>query len=174
MPADARSVKPADLDIWITEGFTPAFYRHLERFTRSLYKKYSVNESFELFYDNVRTKVEEILTEGVYVPTKGSFKSFVYTMIRNEATKANSKNKRSVHIDDPSHAHLAATLTRSDTPEVTAVKSFREDFILLAERRSVCIDQVAFEGDLHDGRITSMVLAYVWLLQRGGCRGIGV
>jgi hypothetical protein len=165
---------PKDLDCWMVEGFSPLFYKNLERFSHNLYKYYSVNESWELFYDNVRTKVEEILSQGIFSGTKGTFKSFIYGMIRNEATKANSKNKRLVALDDEAHAYMAATLTRTDTPEVLAVKSFREDFVIRARERCIDVDPEVLEGDLCDGRVTSMVFAYLWLLKGGGGRGLRV
>lgn len=165
---------PKDLDSWLTDGFTASFYANLERFTRNLYKFYNVNESWDYFYDNVRTKIEEILTEGVFTPTKGTFKSFIYSMVRNEATKANSKNKRRLCLDDPAHEYLSQNLVRTESSEVTFAKGMREDFIVLARARGEPVDHEVFEGDLCDGRVTPMVLSYLWLLKQGGTHGIGL
>ena len=165
---------PENITVFLTEGFSPSFYRHLERFSRKLYKKYEVNESWDSFYDDVRTKVEEVLSGGAYDPKKGNFTSFVHSMIRNEGTKATSKNRRKVYIDDPAHQVLATNLVRSELPEVSLVRSFREDFSARACALCPSFDPDVFVSDLVNERLTPIVFAYVWLVYTGGRSELGV
>jgi len=157
-----------EIDVYLTEGFVPLFYVNLERLSRSGYSKYSVDDCFEAFYDGVRTKLEELLLASVYDAAKGPFVRFVNSVIRNEATKINSKNSHRILYDD--HEHMAETLC-SD-PETS--HPTRDSFIEYARSKGVDIHPDRFVSSLMCGEISPLVFAYLWLLQRGGGYALGV
>jgi len=157
-----------EIDVYLTEGFVPVFYVNLERLSRSGYSKYSVDDCFEAFYDGVRTKLEELLMANIYDAAKGPFVRFVNAVIRNEATKINSKNSHRILYDD--HEHMSETLySAPDT-----VHPSRDSFLDYAKAKGVNVPQEKFTSSLVCGEISPLVFAYLWLLQKGGGYALGV
>lgn len=162
----------SNLSVYLESGFTEEFYGHLERLTMSRYRAFRVDDSFEYFYDCVRSQVEDLLMQGVYDSAKGNFITFICAVIRNEATKVNSKNSHRILVEDDSQLDTPRSHSCSEVDP--AVQSIRQDFYDRAARLGVTLDVGDFEADLHQNRLTPAVLAYLWLLQQGGCRGIRV
>jgi hypothetical protein len=158
------------LTVYMEQGLCPSFYTHLERLARSRYSKYHVNDSFESFYDNVRSKLEDLLLEGVFDPNKGTIIVFANSVIRNEITKTNQHNSHRVLYDD--HEGMSSTFMAHEGDGIA--HAYREKFCDLAEERGIFLDRESFAADVHQGKVTPMVLAYLWSLLRGGCRGVAV
>lgn len=162
---------PSNVSVFLTEGFSPEFYYHLGRFSRKLYRKYEVTGTWDEFYENVRAKVEDVLSKGVYDPSKGNFVSFIHGMVRNEGTKISLKTKRVVHFDAPENSVISLNLTSSGLVDPTMAR-FREDFAAKADELGIPLDLDEFESDLILNRLTPMVFAYLWLVHTRGRRGI--
>jgi hypothetical protein len=160
----------SNLSIYLESGFTEEFYGHLERLTMSRYRAFRVDDSFDYFYDCVRSQVEDLLMQGVYDPAKGNFITFVCAVIRNEATKVNSKNSHRILVEDNSQLDIPGACSDGGS----AVQGLRQDFYIRAEQLGVTLDVEDFEADLHQNRLTPAVMAYLWLLQQGGCHGLRV
>lgn len=151
----------SDLRSFLTSGFCPEFYTGLDRLIKKLYYRYKVNDSLDVFVEHARAKVEDILAEGVYDASKGNFISFIHGMIRNEATKLKSKNKKADFYTDV-HEYLEAPTS------LYTVKPHTPQFRFLAhvEELAIPLDEEAFSSDVHEAVATPEVVAYLWLLMR--------
>jgi len=153
-----------DIEVFLTKGFCPEFYKNLEAFTARLYARYGVYSDFDTFYENVRAKVEDVLACGAFDPKKGNFKSFVHSMIRNEATKIKSKNKK-VHSAD-----VYDYLEKPFPSTAPVPHSPKTRFLSRVEELALEIDEEGFSSDLQAQVVSPEVFAYLWLF-RGEYRG---
>lgn len=167
-----------DITVYLTEGFSPTFYLNLKKFSHRLYQKYHVSLPWDLFYCNVKDKVEEVLCQGVFDPTKGNFTSFIHSMIRNEGTKTISKKHRPLDsLDSPSLELIRKNITHSNitrhiSRDETVLHDARDSYMSHASSLCTSFDSNRFSVDLVNQHLTPHVLAYTWLLYSRGIDGL--
>lgn len=144
----------ATVEVYLTEGKSEAFYIALRGFAKYLYIRYVINEDFGTFYDNYRWALEDRLDKGQFDPLRGNFKTFCFSVGRNEATKLNSKNSKKVSFED--------YMEYAVSPQIDFIErmdSFTRECLDL----NVPLNEVEFLSDFKQEKITPYVFAYIWM-----------
>lgn len=151
-----------DLNRYLVVGEVDSiFLYNLERFCNWAHDKYFVVVSKEEFYDWCRDKVIPALRD--YQESKGKFKSYIHTLVRNEATRVNSKYRRIVKDPEDFARRSETRLAESFYRYGEQISNFED----LARERGLELDRDELLMDLTGDCELPSTKAFLWLSSRG-------
>lgn len=137
------------------------FLDNLERFCNWAHSKYFVVVSKEEFYDWCRDKVIPALPS--YDPKKATFKTFIHTLVRWEATRVNSKYERISNRDDD-----FSRITETKIEEnLVRYGDQIDNFEALAKSKGLEFDRDKFIMDLTGECCLPSTKVFLWLSYKG-------
>jgi len=150
------------VNIYLVKGFCPEFFMHLERFTLFLYKKYHVYIDFDEFYSACHAKIIERLITNMYDETKSPFTTYLFSLIKNEARKVNSKHKKLMDTE-PDFSRMASCEDSTISPCIC-------QFVEYAANLGLVFDPVELEHDIMNECDSPYVVVFTWMRAKNQLR----
>lgn len=145
-----------------SKKITPNFLSDFAALVGSLHKRYNVLLPEEDFYSQALFKVLTTLPD--FDPSKGKIQNYIYTMIRNEASNANSRESHyvSTEMDYERQSEEATPSKVFSVQEDYEIREGVHNFYLKAFKLGIVVDQLQLYTRIFSGEYTAMSKVFYW------------